>query len=229
MAREDHWEENQCRPHQNATSKGREISLPRCLLRSFSNSFGTCFRDGDNNRSRGSVEYGWPIQLFTPASSVCPLSNSDSKSQLPSVLCQTLIPNLNFLVSLLVLPIVTALFGRFKKIVPHYLTAGVSIQSHLQLNVCLDSHLVLQQLLFQPNWERRGKFWCWYISTGIECLKSIQLTASSWRQIFRSSLLYICLSTRIFQLMWNICDCFFHCAAWVIIQALLVWRLYNHV
>ena len=125
--------------------------------------------------------------------------------------------------------IVTALFGRFKKVIPHYRTEGVSIQSHLQLNVRLDSHMVLQQLLFQPNWERRSKIWCQYISTGIECLQSIQLTASSWRQIFKSSLLYICISIRIFQLMWNICDCFFHCAAWVIIRALLVWRFYNRV
>jgi hypothetical protein len=39
--------------------------------------------------------------------------------------------------------------------------------------------------------------------------KSVQLTASSWRQNSKSSLLYICISTRIFQLMWNICDCFF--------------------
>ena len=53
--------------------------------------------------------------------------------------------------------IVTALFGRFKKVIPHYRTEGVSIQSHLQLNVCLDSNMVLQQLLFQPNWERRSK------------------------------------------------------------------------
>ena len=53
--------------------------------------------------------------------------------------------------------IVTALFGRFKKVIPHYRTEGVSIQSHLQLNVRLDSHMVLQQLLFQPNWERRSK------------------------------------------------------------------------
>jgi len=74
-----------------------------------------------------------------------------------SVLCRTLIPNLNFVVSLLVFLIVTALFGQFKKIIPHYLTEGVSIQSHLQLNVHLDSHMVLQQLLFQPNWERRSK------------------------------------------------------------------------
>ena len=125
--------------------------------------------------------------------------------------------------------IVTALFGRFKKVIPHYRTEGVSIQSHLQLNVCLDSNMVLQQLLFQPNWERRSKIWCQYISTGIERLQSIQLTASSWRQIFKSSLLYICISIRIFQLMWNICDCFFHCAAWVIIRALLVWRFYNRV
>ncbi len=29
----------------------------KCLLRSPSNSFGTCFKDGDNHRSRGSVEY----------------------------------------------------------------------------------------------------------------------------------------------------------------------------
>jgi|LakMenE29Apr09ns_1017244.scaffolds.fasta_scaffold08620_1 hypothetical protein len=125
--------------------------------------------------------------------------------------------------------IVTALFGRFKKVIPHYRTEGVSIQSHLQLNVRLDSHMVLQQLLFQPNWERRSKIWCQYISTGIDRLKSIQLTASSWRQIFKSSLLYICISIRIFQLMWNICDCFFHRAAWVIIRALLVWRFYNRV
>ena len=121
------------------------------------------------------------------------------------------------------------MFGRFKKIIPRYQTEGVSIQSHLQLNVCLDSNMVLQQLLFQPNWERRSKIWCQYISTEIERLKSIQLTASSWRQIFKSSLLYICISIWIFQLMWNICDCFFHCAAWVIIRALLVWRLYNCV
>ena len=67
-------------------------------------------------------------------------------------------PKLNFLVSLLVLLIVTALFGQFKNIIPHYRTEGVSIQSHLQLDVRLDSHMVLQQLLFQPNWERRSKF-----------------------------------------------------------------------
>ncbi len=114
-------------------------------------------------------------------------------------------------------------------VIPHYRTEGVSIQSHLHLDVCLDSHMVLQQLLFQLTRERRSKIWCQYISTGIERLKSIQLTASSWRQIFRSSLLYICISTRIFQQMWNICDCFFHCAAWVIIRALLVWRFYNCV
>ncbi len=29
--------------------------------------------------------------------------------------------------------------------------------------------------------------------------------------------------------MWNICDCFFHCTAWVIIRALLVRRYYNCV
>ncbi len=87
--------------------------------------------------------------------------------------------------------------------------------------------MVLQQLLFQLTWERRSKIWCQYISTGIECLKSIQQTASSCHQIFKSSLLYICISTRIFQLTWNICDWFFHCAAWVIIRALLVWRFNN--
>ena len=40
-------------------------------------------------------EYDWHIQLFTPVSSVCPLLDSDPKSQLP----QTLIPNHNFLIS----------------------------------------------------------------------------------------------------------------------------------
>jgi hypothetical protein len=34
-----------------------ETSLQRCLLRSPLNSFGTCSKDGDNHRSRGSVEY----------------------------------------------------------------------------------------------------------------------------------------------------------------------------
>jgi hypothetical protein len=53
--------------------------------------------------------------------------------------------------------IVTALFGQFKKVIPHYRTEGVSIQSHLWLDVCLDSHVVLQQLIFQSNWERRIK------------------------------------------------------------------------
>ncbi len=57
--------------------------------------------------------------------------------------------------------------------------------------------------------------------------KSIQLKASSWCQIFYSSWLYICISIQIFQLIWNICDCFFHCAAWAIIRALLVRRFYN--
>ena len=46
-----------------------------------------------------------------------------------SVLCRTLIPNLNFLVSLLVLLIVTALFGRFKKIIPHYLICATATSS----------------------------------------------------------------------------------------------------
>ena len=69
--------------------------------------------------------------------------------------------------------------------------------------------MVLQQLLFQLTWERRNQnlmsihfYWNWI-------KKSIQLTASSWRQISKSSWLYICISIRIFQLMWNICDCFF--------------------
>jgi hypothetical protein len=44
------------------------------------------------------------------------------------------------------------MFGRFKKIIPCYQTEGVSIQSQLQLDVRLDSHMVLQQLLFQLNW-----------------------------------------------------------------------------
>jgi hypothetical protein len=191
----------------------REISLRRCILRSLLNSFGTCFRDGDNHRSRGSVEYDWPIRLFAP------ISNRFES-------CDPKLPPFTNLSSKL---IVTALFGRFKKVIPRYRTEGVSIQSHLQLNVRLDSHMVLQQLLFQMTWERKNKIWCQYMSTGIETFQSIQLTVFSWRQIFKSSLLYICISTRIFQLMWNICDCFFHCAAWVIIQALLVWRFYNRV
>ena len=47
--------------------------------------------------------------------------------------------------------IVTSLSGLFKKVISHYRPEGVSIQSHLQLqlDVHLDSHMVLQQLLFQ--------------------------------------------------------------------------------
>jgi len=56
-----------------------------------------------------------------------------------------------------------------------------------------------------------------------------QMTASSWRQISKSSWLYIFISIQIFQLLQNICECFFHCAAWVIIRALLVRRVYNRV
>jgi len=56
-----------------------------------------------------------------------------------------------------------------------------------------------------------------------------QTTASSWHQISKSSWLYIFTSILIFQLLWNICDCFFHRAAWVIIRALLVRRVYNRV
>ena len=84
-----------------------------------------------------------------PASVLC--SDSDPKLKPPSVLRSDSDPKLNFLVSLLVLLIVTALFGQFKNIIPHYRTEGVSIQSHLQLDVRLDSHMVLQQLLFQSN------------------------------------------------------------------------------
>jgi hypothetical protein len=104
--------------------------------------------------------------------------------------------------------IVTALSGQFKKVISHYRPEGVSIQSYLQLD--LDSHImVLQQLLFQQlTRERRNKNWCQYISTGLDFLKSIQLTAFSWHQISKSSG-YIFISIQIFQLMWNICDCFF--------------------
>ena len=100
-----------------------------------------------------------------------------------SVLRRTLIPNSNFCLSIV---------GLWSQISTSF------------LNVCLDSHMVLQQLLFQPNWERRSKIWCQYISTGIEHLKSIQLTASSWRQIFRSSLLYISYQFEYF----NCCEIF---------------------
>ena len=76
------------------------------------------------------------------------------------------------------------------------------------------------------------KIWCHtYLLNWIE--QSIQLTwqltASSWHQIFHSPWLYICISIWIFQLMRNICDCFFSCATWVIIWALFVMRLYHHV
>ena len=65
---------------------------------------------------------------------------------------RTLIPISTSLL-VLVLLIEKAMFGRFKKIIPHYQTEGVSIQSHhLQLDVRLDSHMVLQQLLFRLNW-----------------------------------------------------------------------------
>jgi len=87
-----YWEENLSHPSQNwelslprclLRSFYWELSLPRCLLRSFLNSFGTYFKDGDNHRLRGSVEYDWPIQLFTPVSSICPSFGLWSQTQLP--------------------------------------------------------------------------------------------------------------------------------------------------
>ena len=64
---------------------------------------------------------------------------------------RTLIPISTSLL-VLVLLIEKAMFGRFKKIIPRYQTEGLSIQSQLQLDVRLDSHMVLQQLLFRLNW-----------------------------------------------------------------------------
>jgi apolipoprotein N-acyltransferase len=77
------------------------------------------------------------------------------------------------------------------------------------LDVHLDSHMVLQQLLFQLTRERRNKNWCQYISTGLEFLKSIQLTAFSWHQISKKFMVVYLHINQIFQLMWNIFDCFF--------------------
>jgi len=48
------------------------------------------------------------------------------------------------------------MFGLFKKVIPHYRTEGVSIQSHLQLDVRRDSHMVLQQLLFQTDMGKKN-------------------------------------------------------------------------
>ena len=53
--------------------------------------------------------------------------------------------------------------------------------------------MVLQQLLFQPNWERRSKIWCRYISTRIEFwnqFKRQHLLASNV-QIFMTVYLHI--------------------------------------
>ncbi len=57
--------------------------------------------------------------------------------------------------------------------------------------------------------EEGDKVWCRYNSTDIELRNQSNWRQSSWRQFSISSWLYICISIRIFQLMWNICDCFF--------------------
>ncbi len=57
--------------------------------------------------------------------------------------------------------------------------------------------------------ENRNQIWCRYNSTGIELRNQSNWQQSSWSQISKSSWLYICISIRIFQLMWNICDCLF--------------------
>ena len=65
------------------------------------------------------VEYDLPIRLFAP------ISNRFES-------CDPILPPFTNLPSKL---IVTALFGRFNKVIPRYRTEGVSIQSHRQLNV----------------------------------------------------------------------------------------------
>ncbi len=64
-----------------------ETTLPRCLLGSPSNSFGTCFKDGDNHPSRGSVEYAdlfsyllpYPAVFLFCYSKLQPFTNLPSK------------------------------------------------------------------------------------------------------------------------------------------------------
>ena len=155
------------------------------------------------------VEYDWPIQLFTPVSS-CFIS-----SRVSVMWSKITRPFTNLPAKLIVI----ALFGRFKKVIPHYQTEGVSIQSHLQLDVHQDSHMVLQQLLFNGIGNEELKFdadtFLLELNFKINSTNSIFL-----HQISTSSWLYICISIWIFQLL---------CAAWVIIQALLVRRVYNRV
>ena len=53
------------------------------------------------------------------------------------------------------------------------------------------------------------KIWCRYNSTGIALRNQFNWQQSSWRQNSKPVWLCNCISIRIFQLMWNICDCFF--------------------
>ena len=81
----------------------------------------------------------------------------------------------------------------FKKVIPHYQTEGVSIQSHLQLDVHQDSHMVLQQLLFNGIGKEELKFdadtFLLELNFKINSTNSIFL-----HQISTSSWLYICIS-----------------------------------
>ena len=69
-------------------------------------------------------------------------------------------PKLNFLVSLLILLIVTVLFDRFKKIIPHYWTEGVSYQFESWMSYVDTLIWFYSNCYFNRIGKEESKIWC---------------------------------------------------------------------
>ncbi len=77
-----------------------------------------------------------------------------------SVLCLDSDPKLNFLVRLLVLLIVTALFDWFKKIIPHYWTEGVSYQFESWMSYVNTLIWFYSNCYYNRIGKEESKIWC---------------------------------------------------------------------
>ena len=77
-----------------------------------------------------------------------------------SVLCSDSDPKLNFLVSLLLLLIVTALFSRFKKVIPLYRTEGVSYQLESWMSYVDTLIWFYSNCYFNRIGKEESKIWC---------------------------------------------------------------------
>ncbi len=130
----------------------------------------------------------------------------------------TLIPNSTSLFSLLVLLIVTAQFDWFKKIIPHYWTEGVSYQFESWISYVDTLIWFYSNCFFNQIGKEESKIWCH------KFLPELNVWNQSNDSIFLAS------NFQIFMTVYlHINYCFFHRAAWVIIWALLVRRVYNRV